>query len=92
VDVLNAPAGSASARATAGRSLDGPSIEHHAGTNPIVQIYSTGSATSNIFPGDSPPNNSTGKSSAFVMGIELQAPAASLTGSEAPATLHRIHP
>jgi hypothetical protein len=79
VDVLNAPSGSASARA----------IAHQSGTSPVVQIYSTGSTTSNIFPNDSPDNSNPGKSTAFVLGIELQAPAASLTGSEDPGT-HRI--
>jgi hypothetical protein len=93
VDVLNAPAGSASARATAGRSSDGASIARRASvTNPIVQIYSIGSTTSNIYPSGAAQNLNPGKSSVFLLGLEMQAPAASLTGAGEPATLHRIHP
>jgi len=92
VDVLNAPA-SGSSRAIDGRSIDGGSIARHSAvTNPVVQIFSTGSTTSNVFPFGAAQNLNPGKSSVFVLGIELQAPAASLTGSEEPATLHPIHP
>jgi hypothetical protein len=95
VDVLNPPPASGTAPAIAGGSADGPLRAHQTGVNPIVQIYSTGTATSNIFPGDSPPNPSPGKSSAFVLGIELQAPAVmtvTTTGTEDSATPHRMHP
>ena len=91
VDVLSPPLASPSVRAIDGRSIDGSSIAHQSGTNPIVQIYSTGSTTSNIFPNDSPDNANPGKSSVFVLGIELQAPAASLTNAEESVGLHRIH-
>jgi hypothetical protein len=93
VDVLNPPPVSVTSPAIVGGGVGGRSIPHQsAGANPIVQIYSVGSTTSNIFPGGTPANPNPGVSSVFVLAIELQAPAASLISAGEPATVHRIHP
>jgi hypothetical protein len=93
VDVLNPPPVSVTSPSIAGGALDGRSIPRQsAGANPIVQIYSIGSTTSNVFPGGTPANPNPGVSSVFVLAIELQAPPASLISAGEPATLHRLHP
>jgi hypothetical protein len=88
VDVVNPPPASTTASAVA-RTLIG---REASAANPIVQIFSIGTTTSNIFPGATPVNVNIGKPSAFILGLELQAPAAVVTGAHDSIPRHQTHP
>ena len=72
VDVINPPVGT-----TTSPSLRPLAETAHA--TPTVQLAIAGNTTGNVFPGNSPPNNDTGKSSVFVLLMQLTAPAPAST-------------
>jgi hypothetical protein len=73
VDVINPPVGTTTAPSAR------PLTTETAHANPTVQMAVAGSSTGNIFPGNAPPNPDPGKSSVFLMILQLTAPAPAST-------------
>jgi hypothetical protein len=84
IDVVNPPSGSTGAPAARPRLED-------AHASPTVQIAVTGTATSNIFAGATPPDIDIGKSATFLLLIQLTAPASTGTVGAAVPEHSNIH-
>ena len=73
--------------------VDPPAGSRGSPTNPTVEIVIAGNATSNIFSGNVPPNPDPGKSSVFLLLMQVTAPApasTSLAVEPAPLRVDRL--